>query len=133
MELNTETVCFLIIKAREFDAKVAPVAPDPGSNPSDEQMREVLEDYDDDPVVQEMTAIIDALNIDQQCELVALAWLGRDGEDGEGWAELVRAAAERHSDHTASYLLGMPQLGDLLEDGLAQLGLGCDEVALAHL
>ena len=133
MDLAPETVCFLIIKAREFDAKVEPLDPNPGSNPSDEQMREVLEDYADDPVVLEIQATIEALNIDQQGELVALAWLGRgDAEPGE-WEELKRLADERHSEHTADYLLGMPQLGDQLEEGLARLGYSCAEVELAHL
>lgn len=133
MDVDPAVVCFLIVKAREFDAKVAPVEPDPGSNPSDEQMREVLEDYSDDPVVEEITAAIDSLNVDQQCDLVALAWLGRGDEDASAWDDLAASARERHSDHTADYLLGMPRLGDYLEEGLAQLGYSCDEVEKQHL
>jgi hypothetical protein len=133
MELDTETVCWLILKAREFDAKVTPVEPDPGSNPSDDSMREVLEDYGDDPVDEEITAAVDFLNIDQQSELVALAWLGRGDGDAAGWDDLVNTARQRHSDHTASYLLGMPRLGDYLEEGLAQLGKSCEDIERARL
>ena len=133
MDVDPEVVCYLIVKAREFDAKVPPVEPDPGSNPSDEQMREVLEDYSDDPVAQEIAAAIDSLNLDQQCDLVALAWLGRGDDDSSGWDALVASARERHSDHTADYLMGMPRLGDYLEEGLSQLGYSCGETEAQHL
>jgi hypothetical protein len=33
LNISPEKVCYIIIKAREFDAKVEPVEPDPGSNP----------------------------------------------------------------------------------------------------
>ena len=52
--------------------------PDPASNPSDDQEAAVLEDHRDDPVVQEITAFIDALSEDEQIDLVTLTWLGRD-------------------------------------------------------
>ena len=51
LNVNLEKVCFIIVKAREFDAKVDPVEPEPGSNPSDDQEREILEDYADDPTL----------------------------------------------------------------------------------
>ena len=62
MEIDPETVCFLIIKAREFDVKVDPVEPDPGSNPADGGVREVLEDYADDSTYDELKAFLEALN-----------------------------------------------------------------------
>ncbi len=133
MDVDPALVCYLIIKAREFDAKVPPVEPDPGSNPGDEQMREVLEDYSDDPVVEEITAAVQSLNVDQQCDLVALAWLGRGDGDAEAWDELSVSARERHNEHTAEYLLGMPLLGDYLEEGLTALGYSCDEMEKQHL
>jgi hypothetical protein len=34
---------------------------------------------------------------------------------------------------TAAYLLGLPLLGDFLEEGLAAFGRGCDDVEAAHL
>lgn len=133
LTLAAETVCFLIAKARQFDVKEDVVEDDPGSNPTDEGFRSVLADYKDDPTEAELRQIIDDLNIDQQCELVALAWLGRgDYVKGE-WPEAVRMARERHSDHTASYLLSMPVLPDHLEDGLDALGLSCEDFDRVHL
>jgi hypothetical protein len=131
--LGLESVCYIITKAREFDAKVEVVEPDPGSNASDESMDVVLEDYPDDPVAEELKDFIGGLNFDEQCELVALTWLGRGSYDKEEWAEAVAEARGSHNDRTAEYLMGIPQLGDYLEEGLAALGLSCEEFDMKHL
>jgi Protein of unknown function (DUF3775) len=133
LTLAPATVCYVIAKARQFDAKEAVVEDDPGSNPSDDGFRSVLADYKDDPTEAELRQIIDDLNIDQQCELVALAWLGRGDYGKAEWSEAVRMARQRHSNHTASYLLSMPLLPDQLEDGLDAIGLSCEEFDRAHL
>lgn len=56
LTISPEKVCFVIMKAREFDAKDAVSEPDPGSNPSDDMETSVLEDHEDDPVVEELTS-----------------------------------------------------------------------------
>ncbi len=78
LTISSEKVCFIVVKAHEFDAKDAVTEPDPGSNPSDDGDAAVLEDHADDPVLQELTSFIDALSEDEQIDLVALTWLGRD-------------------------------------------------------
>ncbi len=133
LTIALEHVCFLIVKAREFDAKVDVVEPEPGSNPGDEDMREVLEDYADDPVQEELTAFIDGLSYDEQVDLVTLAWLGRDDFTADDWAAVRQDAADAHNDRTAAYLLGMPLLGDYLEEGLALLGFSCQEFEMGRL
>ena len=133
LTIALEHVCFLIVKAREFDAKVEVVEPDPGSNPGDEDMREVLEDYPDDPVQEELTSFIDGLSYDEQVDLVTLAWLGRDDYSAEDWAEVRQQAAEAHNNRTAAYLLGMPLLGDYLEEGISLLGLSCQDFEMGRL
>ena len=47
--MPVDKVCLIIVEAREFQAKLAPVEPDPGSNQSERGFREVLEDYPDGP------------------------------------------------------------------------------------
>jgi hypothetical protein len=39
LTISLEKVCFIIIKARKFDAKDEVTEPDPGSNPSDDNRR----------------------------------------------------------------------------------------------
>ncbi len=133
LAVDRQKVCFLILKARAFDAKVDIVEPDPGSNPSDEDMREVLEDYADDPTYQELCSLLEALNEDEQIDLVALVWLGRGDYAKGDWEEARREARNARTDHTAGYLLGIPQLGDYLEEGLAEIGYSCEEFEMGRL
>jgi len=71
LTISSEKVCFLIVKAREFDAKDEITEPDPGSNPSDDKDVSVLEDHADDPVLEEVTSLIKSLSEDEQIDLVA--------------------------------------------------------------
>jgi hypothetical protein len=120
LSISPEKVCYIIVKAREFDAKDVVTDPDDASNPTDDGMVSVLEDHRDDPVVQEIAAAIFAMSEDEQVDLVTLAWLGRGDGSPEDWDELRAEAARSHNKRTASYLLGMPPLPDYLQDGLAQ-------------
>lgn len=93
----------------------------------------MLEDHGDDPVVEELTGFIDALSEDEQIDLVALAWLGRDDYAAGDWQSVREEAAGEHNDRTAAYLLGMPLIGDFLEEGLSLLGYSCEEFETGRL
>jgi hypothetical protein len=125
--ISSEKVCFIAMKAREFDVKDVLTDPDDGSNPADDGMIGILEDHADDPVAQEIAAFVSAMVIDEQVDLVALAWLGRGDGTVADWPALRAEAANRHNNRTAHYLLGMPLLSDYLQDGLAQFGQSCVE------
>jgi len=127
LSISPEKVCYIIAKAREFDAKDVVTDPEDGSNPADDAMVAVLEDRRDDPVVQEIAAAIFAMIEDKQVDLVTLAWLGRGDGSLEDWNELRDEAVRAHNRRTASYLLGMPLLADYLDEALAQFGHSCDE------
>lgn len=133
LAISPEKVCFIIVKAKEFDAKDEMTEPDPGSNPADDMDIEVLEEHDDDPVIEELTAAINALTEDEQIDLVALAWLGRDDYAADDWPEVRAEAARAHNRRTAEYLLGMPLLGDFLEEGLSMLGYSCEDFEIGRL
>jgi len=128
-----EKVCFIIMKAREFDAKDEVTEPDPGSNPSDDKEAAVLEDHTDERVVEEFTSLIDSLSEDEQIDLVALMWLGRDDYSASDWPAVREEAARAHNKRTANYLLGTPLLGDFLEEGLSVLGRSCEEFEMGRL
>jgi Protein of unknown function (DUF3775) len=133
LTISPEKVFFVIVKAREFDAKDPVTDPNDGSNPTDDGEAAVLEDHRDDPTVQEIIAFINAMSVDEQVDLVALAWIGRDDYTAADWASVREEAAAAHNKRTASYLLGMPQLGDFLEEGLSLLGYSIEEYEAAHL
>ncbi len=133
LTISPEKVCFVIVKAREFDVKDPASESDPGSNPSDDKEAAVLEEHGDDPVVEELTSFIDSLSEDEQIDLVALTWLGRDGTDATDWPDVRREAQQAHNTRTSSYLLGIPLLGDFLEEGLSMLGYSCEEFEIGRL
>jgi hypothetical protein len=133
LSISAEQVCFLIIKAREFDAKDVVTEPDPASNPSDDRDAAVLEDHRDDPVVQEIADFVNALSEDQQIDLVTLTWLGRDDYTADDWPTVREEAARAHNRRTAVYLLGIPMVGDFLEEGLSMMGYSCEEFEINRL
>ena len=135
LSISTEKVCFVILKAREFDVKDVDTSfdDDDGSNPADDRMTEVLEDRPDDPVDQELVAFIEAMSEDEQVDLVTMTWLGRGDGTLDDWDDLRAEAARVHNRHTASYLLGIPLLPDYLEEALAEFGRSCEEFEKDHL
>jgi Protein of unknown function (DUF3775) len=133
MNVNPEKVCFIIVKAREFDVKVDPEEDDPGSNPSDDADSEILEDYADDPTLEELRGAIDALDDDELIDVIALAWVGRGDFGRQDWVEARALATDRHRRRSSDYLIGMPALGDYLEEGLAELGYSCEDTEEGHL
>lgn len=133
LTIAPEKVCYVIVKAREFDVKDVVTDPGDSSNPTDDAMLSVLEDHEDDPVAEEIRGFIGALNVDEQVDLVALAWLGRGDGTVEDWEELRAEAARAHNNRTAAYLLGMPLLADHLEEGLSQFGGSCEDFEMGHL
>lgn len=131
--LSVAVVSYIIIKAREFDAKVEPVDEAPGSDEADDGEGIILEDFADDPTYQELREAIEDLDDDASVELVAMMWIGRGTYDAEDWEEALETAREEATNSTADYLIGTPQLGDFLEEGLVALGYEFDPDALRHL
>lgn len=125
--IATDKVCHIIIKARAFDAKEGDADPVSGSNPADDGEADVLEDQPGDPTYSELVAFIRALDIDEQLNLVALAWLGRGTYEISEWQQALDTARNEHHNRTAEYLLGLPMLGDYLEEGLAAFNESCEE------
>ncbi|MBR0736522.1 DUF3775 domain-containing protein [Bradyrhizobium liaoningense] len=129
LAISAEKVAFIIEKAREFDVKEAASDPDSGSNPSDDDALDVLEDDGSDPVVHELGSFMIALNEDEQLDLVTLTWLGRGDGTIDDWNDLRARAVEARSEYgsprreTVHYLLGEPMLGDLLAGGLEEFGI----------
>ena len=133
LNISSENVCFIIVKAREFDVQDVVTDPDSGSNATDDQMASVLEAHSDDPTLEELRTFINALSDEEQTDLVALMWLGRGDGTLEDWIDLRDEAQRQHNNRTVAYLLGEPPLADHLEEGLSQFGLSCEEFEIDHL
>lgn len=124
--IDPDKVCHVIAKARAFDVKVAPTIPDPGSNPTDDDMGAEIEDRGDDLTEQELRSFLAGLNQDEQEELVVMTWVGRGSFTAEEWEDAL-AELRASPRPMVSELMGEPMLGDLLADGLAAFGHTCDE------
>jgi hypothetical protein len=136
MELLTplETICRLILRAKELEAQVP--ASDPDEDPDDVddlddeggETLSVLEDELNDGVEEEVQAVLDDLAEDQLAEIVALAWVGRGTYDASEWDEAFEEANSLDGEQKIDELMDMPLLGGLLEAGLAAFDYSCDGV-----
>ncbi len=124
LEISPTKVGFVIVKAREYDAKVG--AWDDGDT-SDHDAESILEDFKDDSTVIELREFIRDLNIDEQVSLVALAWIGRGSFSADELEDALETARAEHNKRTAEYLLGIPLLSDYLEEGLSALGYSVED------
>lgn len=131
--VSTETLAFIILKARAYDAETGVSGLEGGSNPSDDREVAALESRRDNPARMELRSAIAALTEDQQTALVALAWIGRGDFSGDEWDDAVKLARERHTGSTARYLIGMPLLGDYLEEGADAIGFNLSSTEASHL
>lgn len=129
LAISTEKVCYVILKAREFDVQDDASGDDPRN---EEESLSALAAHHDDPTYQELRSFITSLNEDEQVDLVALTWLGRGDASIEEWGDLRAEAARAHNKRTASYLLAKPLLPDHLEEALDQFGLSCEDFDLGR-
>lgn len=121
--ISTDTVCWVIARARAFDAKEAGNG---DADPDDDDPEAHLLEEEGDTIAEELREAIGEMNEDEQAALIALAWIGRGEFDVAEWDEAVRTAKERNLRNADDYLVGMPLLADYLEEGLAAFGLACD-------
>ena len=131
LSLDPETGFFILMKARELDAKVEESDPDSGSNPSDDRSVDVLEARATDPDDLELASAVQGLNDDEQLDLIALIWIGRGTSSGpvgqarEAARDIGRARAPR-------YVAGIPLVSDYLQEALSQCGLSLDDWIEEH-
>ncbi len=102
LEISTNKIARIIIRAREMDGKSA-----------------------DDPT---LFQYVGDLNDDEQASLVAVMWIGRETFGPEDLDEAIQTAKSEASAPTENYLLGIPMLPDYLEDGLEALGYSVSEI-----
>lgn len=81
----------------------------------------LAEEETEDQTERELRQIFRELNIDEVSELIALTWIGRGDYEADEFADAVAEARQRNY-RAARYLLGMPMLGDWLEEGLEAIG-----------
>ena len=124
LEISPTKVGFVIVKAREYAAKVG--AWD-DSETSDHDADSILEDFADDSTLAELREFIHDLNEDEQVSLVALAWIGRGSFGADELEDAMEMARSERTPRTVEYLLGMSLLSDYLEEALDKLGYSVED------
>ncbi|HEX8380408.1 MAG TPA: DUF3775 domain-containing protein, partial [Allosphingosinicella sp.] len=136
MELLTplETLCRIILRARENEAQVPAQDPDEDADNVDDfddeggEALSVLEDELNSGVEEELRAILDDLADDQLAETLALAWVGRGTYDVSEWEDASAEANDIDPESGIDELMDMPLLASHLEAGLAAFDYSCDGV-----
>lgn len=131
MDLSTplETICRLIIRAREMEAQVPAEETEEDDDPTDSDDEfAVLEDEANSAVEEEIQALLEDLGDDQVQELLALAWVGRGTYDASEWDDALEEAADRDAESPIDQLLDMPTLAAFLDAGLAAFDMTCEGV-----
>ncbi|TGQ71476.1 MAG: DUF3775 domain-containing protein [Mesorhizobium sp.] len=130
LSIGPDTVRLFILKAKALSAAVNEDYADgaeheiefDGDRRDNHHHDGLAEESSENLTEEELRELIDDLNVDEAAELIALAWVGRGDYDATEWVDAVAAARERANKRTAKYLLGMPLLADLLEEGLEAIG-----------
>jgi Protein of unknown function (DUF3775) len=128
MDIALDKGCELILRARAVDVKEGQTDPASGSNPIDDGSADVLTSAPDDMTESEVREMIEGLNEDERHDLIALVYIGRGDFEPEEWGAAVRFAREREDASrlsTSDWLLGIPNLADLLDEGLAAMERSC--------
>ncbi len=137
MELLTplETLCRMILRAKELEAQVPALDPDEDADNVDDfddeggdQALSALEDELNSGVEEEMRAALDDLADDQLAETLALAWVGRGTYDATEWEDAFAEASDNDPESAIDELLEMPLLASHLEAGLAAFDYSCDGI-----
>jgi len=133
LSISSEKVCYLIVKAREFDVQDVGTDEESGSNASDDGMVDVLEEGGDNAVQQEARIFIAELGVEEKADLIGLMRLGRGDSTMSEWQALRAEGLREHAGRVAAYLMGEPMLSDYLEEGLSQFGFSCAEFEIGRL
>lgn len=132
LSINPETIRMLVQKTRAAnaasddtfeDGHEGDVEFDPDTLTEGHHHEGLAEEESDDMSAEELTELIDDLNVDEAAELVAIAWIGRGDYEAGDFTSTVDEARNRAFGPTSKYLLGMPMLADYLEAGLDALEL----------
>jgi hypothetical protein len=127
VEINTGIVCNIIKKAREINISNALTLPEDRDDLSDAEWNQILVEYQEDLSYLELKDLINELEPDQQEYIIALMYVGRGDFSKNEWNNACQQARTIKSQNRANYLISKPMLADYLTEGLAALGLSCEE------
>ena len=129
-----ETLCRIILRAREYEAQTVDYADDEDADDVDDEQEgtlSVLEDNINTSVEEELRSVFEDLGEDQLAEVLAFCWVGQGTYESGDWDEAMAEAQEVVGDGTEvaiDELLEQPMLASVLESGLAAFDLSCQGI-----
>lgn len=132
LSIDPEKAFYILMKAREFEGKTPPSELEDGSNPVDDRDVAVLEDNPEDATEEELRSALEALNEDEQNDILALTWIGRGDFTIEEWRAALEQARSMTNKQFPHYLIETPLFSDYLEEGLGLIGQDLDEFERRH-
>jgi hypothetical protein len=111
----------LVLRLNAVMAKEGSDIDDLGGNATDDEVAETLQESDDDLSRDEITQAIESMTDEQKDALVALFWIGRGDADPAEWEETKALARQQHEGLVSRYLLGQPDVGEFLTEGLEMM------------
>jgi hypothetical protein len=128
LNINPEIVCFIIAKAKEFQAKEGVTFPEETPNSEYEyDVQQILADHSDDLTYTEVKQIIEDLNVDQKVDLLCLMYIGRGDFIETDWSSAHKEARNNLAPNLTAYLFSKPTIAYYLEKGLESLGYSCNK------
>ncbi|MGA2491613.1 MAG: DUF3775 domain-containing protein [Roseiarcus sp.] len=117
-EISAEKLTYVIAKAREMAGE----AEGRGANGSKRSVAASAAGGEGCVAARaELAGFIESMDEGEQCELIALAWVGRGKFTREEWKSALVEARAHLKQPTADYLLRNPKLAPHLESGLAEI------------
>ena len=111
----------LVLRLNAVTAKEGMDIPDPGGNATDDPLAETLQETEGDLSRDEITQQIESMDDEQKDALVALFWIGRGDAEPQEWEATKALARQQHDGLVSRYLLGQPDAGEFLTDGLEKM------------
>jgi hypothetical protein len=126
-----ETLCRIILRAREYEAQVPTEYDDDEDadniDGEDGETLSVLDDEANNSVEEELSAALEDLAEDQLAEVLAFCWVGQGTYDASDWDEALSEAGDVGAS-AVEELMEMPMLASVLESGMAAFELSCDGI-----
>jgi len=111
----------LVLRFNAVMAKEGTDISDLGGNASDDQVAATLQETEGDLSRDEITQEIDSMNDEQKDGLFALFWIGRGDAEPAEWEKTKVLARQQHGGLVSRYLLGQPEVGEFLTEGLEKM------------
>jgi hypothetical protein len=111
----------LVLRFNAVMAKEGMDISDIGGNASDDEVTATLQETKGDLSRDEITQEIESMNDEQKDGLVALFWIGRGDAEPAEWEATKTLARQQHVGLVSRYLLGQPEVGEFLTEGLEKM------------